>query len=105
MEKTRLESLLDAVSENPENAFLRYGLALELANAARPAEAWEHFDYLLSRHPDYAATYYQAGIFLVKQGRREEAAKIFSRGIEIAGRQKNAHAQSELQAALDDLSE
>lgn len=104
MEKTRIELLSETLAADPENAFVRYGLALELSNAGRAPEAWDHFNYLLTHHPDYAATYYQAGVFLTKQGRREEAATVFSRGIEVTGRLGNSHAQSELQAALDDLS-
>jgi Tfp pilus assembly protein PilF len=102
VEKTRREFLEDAVSQDPNNTFARYGLAMELART-EPAAAWTHFEHLLTRHPEYAATYYQAGMFLVTQGRAEEARKILSAGIEVTGRQGNKHAQSELQAAMDDL--
>lgn len=103
MEKTRLEFLQVAVFEQPANTFARYGLAMELAQTGDPLEAWRHFDYLLTHHPDYSPAYYQAGVFLVRQGRYEEASKVFAKGIEVTGRQGNSHAQSELQAALDDL--
>lgn len=103
MEKTRLEFLYETLAAGPENTFARYGLAMELQNAGQPAEAWEHFEYLLTHHPEYAATYFQAGTLLANMGRREEARKVLYRGIEVTGRQGNAHAQSELQAALDDL--
>ncbi len=105
MEKTRLEMLREALDASPANAFLRYGLAMELKNAGREEEAWNHFQHLLEHHPDYCPTYYQAGMLLVKQGRREEARRVLSQGVEIAGRLKNLHAQSELQAALDDLAD
>jgi tetratricopeptide (TPR) repeat protein len=104
MEKTRLEMLQEVLHSSPDNTFARYGLAMELKNAGREEEAWVQFQYLLDHHPDYAATYYQAGMLLVKLGRREEASLVLSKGIAIAGRQKNLHAQSELQAALEELS-
>jgi tetratricopeptide (TPR) repeat protein len=103
MEKTRLEFLNETLAASPENTFVRYGLAMELQNAGQPAGAWQHFEYLLTHHPEYSAAYFQAGILLVKMGRREDARKVLERGIEVTGRQGNAHAQSELQAALDDL--
>jgi tetratricopeptide (TPR) repeat protein len=103
MEKTRLEFLNEMLAASPGNTFARYGLAMELQNAGQPDGAWRHFEYLLTHHPDYSAAYFQAGMLLVKMGRREEARNVLERGIEVTGRQGNAHAQSELQAALDDL--
>lgn len=103
-EKTRRQFLEEAVGEQPDNTFARYGLAMELAGT-EPEVAWTHFTYLLENHPEYAATYYQAGAFLVKRGRLEEARKVLTSGLEITGRQGNRHAHSELQAALDDLND
>ena len=103
-EKTRREFLEEALVQDPHNTFARYGLALELAKT-EPAAAWSHFEYLLLHHPQYSATYYQAGMFLVKRGRREEARKVLAEGVEVTGRQGKQHAQAELQAALLDLNE
>ena len=103
-EKTRREFLEEALRQDPDNTFARYGLALDLAKS-EPAAAWSHFEYLLLHHPQYAATYSQAGTFLMKQGRLEEARKVLATGVEVTGRQGKQHAQAELQAALDDLNE
>ena len=103
MEKTRLEFLQDAVNADAANTFARYGLAMELHGAGRDAEAWQHFEHLLTNHPEYSAAYFQAGMLLINLGRREEAVQVFQNGIEVTGRQGNSHARSELQAALDDL--
>ncbi len=103
MEKTRLELLEETLRATPDNAFIRYGLAMEFKNAGRDQEAWEHFDYLLHNHPDYSAAYYQAGMLLIKMGRRDEARQVMAKGVLITGEQKNLHAQSELQKALNEL--
>jgi tetratricopeptide (TPR) repeat protein len=100
-DKSRVEFLRETLRTDPGNTFIRYGLALELAQYGDPNEAWQHFEYLLTRHPEYSATYYQAGMFLLNLGRREEAQKTFAKGIEVTGQQGNLHAQSELQAALE----
>ena len=100
-EKTRREFLEEAVRLDPNNTFARYGLALELKG--EPEAAWAHFEYLLKKHPEYTATYLQAGMFLARQGRTEEARKVLAAGVEATGRQGQHHAQSELQAALEDL--
>jgi predicted Zn-dependent protease len=103
MEKTRIELLQETVKSSPDNTFVRYALAIELSNSGEPQSAWPHFEYLLTHHPEYPATYYQAGKFLAKQGRRDEARSVLAKGIEVTGSQGNLHAQSELQAALDEL--
>lgn len=103
MEKTRVEFLQETLQANPDDTFARYALAMELSKSPRPAEAWRHFEYLLNRHPEYSATYFQAGMFLIKEGRRDEAKRIFEQGIEVTRRQGNSHAQSELQTVLDEL--
>src|SRR5579863_3405437 len=104
VEKTRREFLEDALRADPDNAFARYGLAMELASSD-PVASWSHFEFLLQHHPEYAATYYQAGAFLVKQGREDEARKVLTAGEEITGSQCKHHAQSELFAALEDLND
>jgi hypothetical protein len=100
--KARREFLEEALLQDPHNTFARYGLALELAKTDA-ASAWPHFEFLLTHHADYSATYYQAGAFLVKQGRREEARQVLVAGLEVTGRQGKQHARAEIQAALDDL--
>ncbi len=103
MDKSRLERLREIVQSQPDDTFARYGLAMELSSCDRPREAWEHFNYLLTHHPNYSPAYYHAGRLLASQGRREEAKKILAQGIEVTGRQENLHSQSELQAMLDEL--
>ena len=103
MEKSRTDTLEEILQNCPEDAFARYGLAMERVNSGGLEEAWKHFGYLLDHSPDYLPTYYQAGLILSRLERPGEARKIFARGIELATRQGDSHIQSELQAALDEL--
>ena len=103
MENERIQFLRESLGARPDDAFTRYALALELSRAGQSREAWEHFRYLLEHHPDYSATYYQAGTLLVNWGRTEEARQVFAQGVELTRRLGQAHAQSELEAALADL--
>jgi thioredoxin-like negative regulator of GroEL len=103
MDNDRVQFLRQALEAMPDDAFTRYALAVGLANNGQNEEAWQHFEYLLTHHPDYSATYYQAAMFLLRQGRHEEARKALVKGIEVTGRQGNSHAQKQLQAALDML--
>ncbi len=105
MEPSRIQSLQEALQLNPGNVFARYALAMELMRSPQSEQAWEHFEILLAHHPDYTATYLQAGMHLVRQGRRSEARQVLAKGIEVAQIHGDQHARSELEAAINDLSE
>jgi tetratricopeptide (TPR) repeat protein len=95
--------LKEMVAKSPADAFLRYGLATEYANAGDLEQAVIEYGELLSANPDYAAGYYHGGRTLEKLGRLEEARAVYEKGIEVTSRTGDAHTRSELQAALDIL--
>jgi predicted Zn-dependent protease len=101
--KTRRQLLEEFVAAKPHDAFARYGLAMDCANAGDSAAADEHFKALLGTHPEYVAGYYQYGQFLARTGRAEEARSTFNTGIATARRAGDDHARSELEAALAEL--
>jgi len=103
MGNDRVEFLRQTLKANPDDVFTRYALALDLASSGQNEDAWQHFDYLLAHHPNYAPTYYQAGMVLLRLGRRKEARKVFVKGVEVTGREGDPHAQKHIQAALDTL--
>lgn len=97
----RLEALRLMVEQDPANAFVRYGLAMEYVNQGERESAVREFHQLLERSPDYAAGYYHAGRTLESMGRIDEARTMLERGIAVTTRTGDAHTRSELQAALD----
>src|SRR3954471_18204588 len=100
---TRLEMLKEMVAKSPADAFLRYGLATEYANAGDLEQAVIEYRELLSANPDYAAGYYHGGRTLEKLGVLKDARAIYEKGIEVTSRTGDGHTRSELQAALDIL--
>jgi tetratricopeptide (TPR) repeat protein len=90
-----LKSILDT---KPEDNFARYGLAMEYVKEGRHADAVEEFRAIIARDPSFSYAYYHGGQALEKMGRLKEAKGIYAQGIEAAG---DAHARSELQAALE----
>lgn len=105
MENERVQFLRDSLAAKPDDAFARYALALELMRGGRPDEAWEHFRYLMEHHPDYSASYYQAGMLLANQGRTDEARQVLAKGVEVTARLGQKHAHGELMDALGSLSD
>lgn len=103
MEKSRLETLQEFLTTNPNDSFVRYGLAQEYVRRGELEKALEQFRELLRLNPNYTAAYYHSGQTLEKLGRRDEARETYRQGIEVTSRVGDLHAKSELQAALDSL--
>jgi tetratricopeptide (TPR) repeat protein len=101
--KSRREMLEEFLAAHPNDAFSRYGLALECANQGDHAAAAEHFEKLLAAHPDYVTGYFQYGQFLARQSRIEEAKRALTSGIQVARRTGDEHAASEMESALEQL--
>jgi len=99
----RLAMLNEILSQNPDDAFARYGLAMEHSKAGEVERALEEFGKLLSTHPDYTAGYFMAAQTLVSANRIDEARKMLVEGISSARRTGNSHAQSEMTTLLDEL--
>jgi predicted Zn-dependent protease len=99
----RLAMLSEILSQNPNDAFARYGLAMEYSKSGEPERAMEEFGKLLATHPDYTAGYFMAAQTLVAANRRDEARKMLVEGISSAVRTGNSHAQSEMTALMDEL--
>ena len=100
----RIATLTELLSQDPTNAFARYGLAMEYSNSGQFDRSLEEFEKLLSANPDYTAGYFMSAQTLVKANRTPDARKMLENGIASARRKGDAHAESEMQAMLDEIS-
>src|SRR5215472_12111725 len=100
----RIAALNDILTENPKDAFARYGLAMEYSKQGDFDRALAEFGILIEHHPDYTAGYFMAAQTLARAERTEEAKKMLLEGIASARRTGNLHAQSEMEGLLADLS-
>ena len=101
--KSRRQMLEEFVAAKPEDAFARYGLAMDCANSGDAADADLHFKKLIEMNPNYVAAYFQFGQFLARTARIQEARAALAAGISVAQRVGDDHARSEMEAALADL--
>ena len=99
----KIPLLKEILSQNPDDIFARYGLAMEYANQGETETALAEFNQLLTRNPDYTPGYFMAAQTLAKVQRIDEAKDRLRAGIATAVRTGNGHAQSEMQAMLDEL--
>lgn len=95
-----LQAMLDA---EPNDAFLRYALAMELAKQGQHAASLGQFDELLRRHATYVPGYFMKGRTLEQAGEPERAKAVYRQGIEVARQTGDLHAAGEMTAALEAL--
>ena len=101
--KSRREVLEEFVAKKPEDAFSRYGLAMECMNGGDPAAADQHFRALLERNADYVPAYLMYAQMLVRESRQDEARSILQSGIVAASKNGNEHARSEMEGLLSEI--
>jgi predicted Zn-dependent protease len=95
----------EILAQNPDDAFARYGLAMEYRQRGEAILALEQFDELQKRHPDYTAGYQMAAQALMADGKTLEAEQRLHTGIASARRTRNQHALAEMEGMLDELKE
>jgi Flp pilus assembly protein TadD len=101
--KSRKEQIEAMLAEDPNDPFLRYGLAMEHVSQGADEEAVRCFQELLATAPDYVPAYMQAGQALVRLGRPEQARELWRKGVAVARQAGNQHAADEMQAMLEGL--
>src|SRR5262245_6564261 len=109
MAKTpRMAQIEAMLAEDPDDAFLRYGLAMEHASAGDDATCVTVLQELITRTAaePYVPAFLQAGQALVRLDRIPEACAVLRQGIAAAakaGTPDAMHAQSEMQGLLGSI--
>ena len=101
--KTRKQQLQEMLAEEPNDPFLRYGLAMEFVSEGNDDEAVRCFQELLEITPEYVPAYLQMAQTLMRLGRSEQAGALFGRGIAEARKQGDHHAADEMEGFLAQL--
>jgi predicted Zn-dependent protease len=101
--KTRRQKLEDFLAKNPNDAFTRYGIALECVREGDLPSAESHFKTLLRSNPDYVPGYQMYAQTLAQSQRPDDAKSVLTEGIKAAIRQNNQHARSEMEGLLMQL--
>jgi len=102
MNSVRIKMLEQFIADDPNDPFNYYALALELAKSDKP-QAKKIFDQLISSHPEYVPSYYQAALLYLELSLNEGAVKIIEQGIIEAKKQSNTKTASELRSLLDEI--
>lgn len=102
----RMEQIEAMLAEDPDDAFLRYGLAMEHASAGDDAACVEVLRDLIARAAakPYVPAFLQAGQALGRLDQPAEACEVLRQGITAARACGDTHAMGEMEGLLDSLS-
>ncbi|WP_411275268.1 heme biosynthesis protein HemY [Daejeonella sp.] len=103
MHHIRLQKLLDFLSNEPNDPFLKYALATEYLNASELDKAISYFEDLLKNHSDYVGTYYHAGKLYEQIDRKDDAISTYRKGMEVSRKAGDTHSFSELQTVYNSV--
>lgn len=102
MNESRIKALLSYLSEDPDDAFTLYALAMEYLES-EPRKAEEIFDRLLLEKPEYLPTYLMAANYFKSIDLVDKARQIYLAGIELAQKNKEQFTLKELQSGLNEM--
>src|SRR3977135_4289554 len=92
-----IPALNDVLTQNPNDTFARYGLAMEYSKQGDLDRSLAEFSILLKSSPDYTPGYFMAAQTLARADRIAEAKTMLTDGIASARRTGNLHAQGEME--------
>jgi predicted Zn-dependent protease len=99
----KLAMLSQILTQNPSDAFARYGLAMEYVAQSRIPEGLAEFDRLIALNPDYVPAYQMSAQTMAANNKTAEAIERLHEGIATANRTNNQHALAEMEALREDL--
>jgi tetratricopeptide (TPR) repeat protein len=103
MDVERRQQLKSILAQDPRNAFARYALGMEYSSAGQTDAALLEFRSLLQLDANYANAFFMGAQALQNADRIPEAVEWLRDGIVCAHRIGNRHAESEMQALLEEL--
>lgn len=100
MTATRRQKIEAMLTDDPDDIFLRYSLALELENEGEWQAGLDILEILARGTPPYVPAFQMAAQHLVKHDRPDEARACLREGIEAARSQGMSHAAAEMAEML-----
>ena len=97
----KLQKLFSMLERQPKDTFLLYGIGMEYKKLDDLPLAIEYFNKALDVDPGYCYAYYQRAQAQEQAGDMAAAKLTYAQGIAAATRVGDAHAKSELEAALE----
>ena len=100
---SKIEQLRSLLAAEPDDVFLHFALAMELAKAGQSNEALSHFGRVIELDPDYTAAYVQKARVLIEMKQLDTARQTIAAGLEAARRNAEPHTAEKLEEMLQAL--
>jgi len=98
--RDKIEQMLE---KEPDDVFLNFSLAMELAKDGETDQALARFDRVLSLDSTYTAAHYHKGNTLIGLGRNEEARAVLEQGVATCKQIGDDHGHREMLDLLASL--
>jgi predicted Zn-dependent protease len=98
-----LEQIETLLESEPEDVFLHYCRAMELAKVDRVDDALASFDRTLELDANYCAAYFHKGQTLIAAGRLDDARGVLSHGRSVAEATGDNHTRDEIAGLLETI--
>ena len=98
-----MEQLKSILAQQPGNTLAHYALAMEYVSSRETDAALAEFRSTLALDAKYANAFLMGARALQQAERTAEAVQWLREGVECAQRVGNRHAESEMQALLEEL--
>lgn len=100
---SRREKIEAMLQSEPQDVFLRYSLAMEMASAGETEPALQLFHALCQETPPHVPAFFRSAQILADEDNVNSARDFLRDGIEQARKQGDLHAASEMSEMLADL--
>lgn len=99
MDNSRLDQLLNFYSKEGSDPFIIFAIAKEYERQENLEKALEFYTILRLEHTEYVGTYFHLAQLYVDLEDEDKALEVYEQGIQIAEKQGDLHALSELKNA------
>lgn len=100
MSSKKARTLARYVKENPNDSFSKFALALEFLKEDQLKKARVLFESIAKNDPEYVGVYYHLGKLYERLDRNDLALQTYTKGIEVAKSQNDAHTADEITEAM-----
>ncbi|WP_437201552.1 tetratricopeptide repeat protein [Planctomicrobium sp. SH664] len=100
---SRLDKIRTLLADTPNDVFLNYTYAMELAKGGDLTQIREAFRKTLELDPNYVPAHFQFGQALAARGEIDDARRVLENGVEVARRVGDSHALGEMTEFLESL--
>lgn len=100
---SRREQLTQMLQSDVNDIFLNYALAMAMLSEGDDDAGINQLQRVIEINPEYVPAHFQKGQALARAGRTEEAREVLQRGILVARKVRDHHAEGEMTGFLESL--